>query len=111
MLAALIATPAQAQTPQTSTINPIRSNNQGASINVNPTAKWNEAQGAWLVSFSVDVNLILARIIIQDGYSPDALAEYDANIKKYNGKPWYQMRYANTYKDRESECEKENPAA
>jgi len=110
----VLAMPAMAQT-KTATINPIKKSDQGAVISVNSTAKWDTAQGAWRVSYSVSMRrLSFIRGIAQDGFSnPAVLNDLNATIAKYEraGGPWYQMRYANTYGTTTAKCESENPAA
>jgi len=107
-----LATPAMAQTPQTGTIESYRSDNFGAKIYVKSTVKWNATYSAWKVDYSVNINLVTARAnasTFGDGIAP--LAKYDALVAKYNGKPWYQMRYANTHTSRSNDCAIEKPAA
>jgi len=112
LVAMTLATPAMAQT--TAQINPIKKSDQGANIHVNPTTNWDAAQRAWRVSYSVNMRkLSFIRGIAQDGFSnPAVLNDLNATIAKYEraGGPWYQMRYANTYKSG-IDCENENPAA
>jgi len=50
LIAALAGGQAMAQTVQTATIAPIRTQALGGSITVNPTATWDAAKGAWLVN-------------------------------------------------------------
>jgi len=109
LVAMTLATPAMAQK---ATIDSIDSSYYAAKITVNPTANWDAAQGVWRVSYSVNVDLPRARIYAGE-FGQAAVDELNANIAKYEraGGPWYQMRYANTYKTNSTGCEVENPAA
>jgi len=111
----LTTTQVQAQTPKTGMISGYSESETGAIISVNPTVKWNATYGAWKVDYSVNINLNGtngARNTLLVGHSNAAIAEYDANVAKYKraGGPWYQMRYANTYRS-DWKCSLENPAA
>jgi len=112
LLALVLAPPqAQAQTPQTGTITGKDDINTGAKIVVKPTVKWNATHRAWQVDYSVNVDLDFARGFVGGNFAQSAVDELDANIARYNGKPWYQMRYANTYGSSTSHCATENAAA
>jgi len=97
--------------PQTGTISDYRSDNFGANIYVKPTVKLIAAQGAWQVDYSVNVNLAMAQSFVGGNFAPAVEDELNANIARYNGKPWYQMRYANTHGSSTADCARENPAA
>jgi len=61
---------------------------------------------------SVNIDLSAARNTLLVSHSNAAIAAYDANVAKYKraGGPWYQMRYANTFRS-DWKCFRENPAA
>jgi len=84
----------------------------GAEFYVKPAVTWNAGYGAWKVDYSVNINLIIARIQAEE-FSTAALDELNANITKYKpaGGPWYQMRYAKTYTSSSSDCGIERPSA
>jgi len=107
----VLATPAVAQTPKTGTIKKYTEIEAGAIIYVKPEVKWNADRNAWKVDYSVDIDLKDAREAVQCCFSQAAIDELEVNIARYNGKPWYQMRYANTYQTSAVTCFKENPSA
>jgi len=106
-------TQVQAQTPQTGTITGYSEIEAGATMSVSPTVKWDGNPGVWVVNYSVNIDLAYARDVVYGNFRTEVLAEYDANVAKYKpaGGPWYQMRYAHTYKSNAETCFKENPAA
>jgi len=117
LVAMTLATPAMAQT---GTIEVDGSDkhvrNLGARFNINPTANWDAAAGAWRVHYSVDIDMALLEQQVRLA-GAGAVAEMQALKAKYADRYWFQMRYANTYTEIDSErsraqdCWYEQPAA
>lgn len=110
--------PAMAQQTGTITLPAGYSLNSGAAISVNPTATWDAAKRAWLVSYSVNIDIAQARFIARtwgglqgNGGAAAAEGKLDAVYAKYGNRFWFRMRYANTHTNSRAACIKENPAA